>query len=287
VTLVLGADTLCWHQRLEQRDLTLDDCLAEAAEAGARFIQLSLHHARELPDAELKALARRAGDLGLAILASGDPLGGAHRGESPATATARIERWITRALALGSPILRVASGFYRADLAAQPGAIEAERNWTIEALGGALPAARAAGVVLAIENHSDFTVAEYRSILDALGDVRVFLDLINPVSALEDPEPVVRGLAPLAAAGHVKDYVLESIWTEGQYHRRGFRVLWRYPGEGVADLRALLQVLIEARDGRALHMSVEGLDNRADRRDQVTRLRRSLALVRELTLAQL
>lgn len=279
MSLVLGADTLCWHQRLEHGDLTLDECLAEAAEAGARFVQMSLHHARAHSTADLPALARRAGDLGLEVLASGDPLGGAHRGEAPAAATARVEEWMERAAALGSPILRVASGFYRADLAARPGAIEAEREWTIAALDGALPAARALGIVLAIENHSDFTVAEYRSILEATGEVRVFLDLVNPVSGLEDPEPVVRALAPLAVAGHVKDYALESIWTEGRYHRRGFNVLWRYPGEGVADLRALLAAL----GGRTLHLSVEGLDNRADRRDQVERLRRSLALIRALT----
>ena len=278
MTLVLGADTLCWHLRLEHRDLTLESCFEEAAEAGARFVQLSLHHAREHATGQLPALARRAGDLGLELLVSGDPLGGAHRGEAPAAATTRVVGWLERAAALGSPILRVASGFYRADLASRPGAIEAEREWTIEALGGALPAAREAGIVLAIENHSDFTVAEYRSILQATGDVKVFLDLINPVSALEDPEPIVRALAPLAVAGHVKDYALDSIWTEGRYHRRGFNVLWRYPGEGVADLRGLLAALGD----RDLHLSVEGLDNRADRRDQVERLRRSLTLVRGL-----
>jgi len=279
MSLVLGADTLCWHQRLEHRDLSIDDCLAEAAEAGARYVQLSLHHVRELSTSELPSLASRAGDLGLDLLASGDPLGGAHRGEAAAVATRRVEGWIERAAALGSSILRVASGFYRADLAALPGAIESERQWTIEALGDALPSARAAGIVLAIENHSDFNVAEYRSILEATGEVRVFLDLINPVSSLEDPEPIVRALAPLAVAGHVKDYALESIWTEGQYHRRGFNVLWRYPGEGVADLRALLAAL----GGSDLRLSVEGLDNRADERDQVERLRRSFALLRTLT----
>lgn len=280
--LILGADTLCWHQRLEHRDISLDECLAEAAGVGARFVQLSLHHARELDPAALEALARRAGDLGLHLLASADPLGGAHRGETAAAATTRVQGWIERAAALGSPILRVASGFYRADLAARPGAIEAEREWTIEALGGAAPDARAAGIVLAIENHSDFTVAEYGTILEALGDVRVFLDLINPVSALEDPEPVVRAMAPLAAAGHVKDYSLESIWTDGGYHRYGFEVRWRYPGEGVADLRGLLSVLREGLGQRDLHLSVEGLDNRADRRDQVERLRRSIQTIRVL-----
>jgi sugar phosphate isomerase/epimerase len=283
--LVLGADTLCWHLRLEHRELTLEEAFAEAADAGAAFMQLSLHHARDRSTDDLPALARRARDLGLRVLASGDPLEGAHRGESVATATARVEGWIERAAALGSPILRVASGFYRADLAGRPEAIEAERLWTVEALGGALDSARDAGVRLAIENHSDFTVAEYGSILRELGseDVGVFLDLINPISALDDPVTVVRGLAPLAVAGHIKDYELRSIWTEGRYHRRGFSVLWRYPGEGAADLPALLDALAEGLSARELHLSVEGLDNAAGVADQVDRLRTSLALLRDLT----
>ena len=283
--LVLGADTLCWHLRLEHRELTLEEAFAEAADAGAAFVQLSLHHARDRSTDELPALARRAEELGLRVLASGDPLGGAHRGESVATATDRVQGWIEGAAALGSPILRVASGFYRADLAGHPEAIEAERRWTIEALGGALESARDAGVRLAIENHSDFTVAEYESILKELGsdDVGVFLDLINPISALDDPVTVVRGLAPLAVAGHVKDYELRSIWTEGGYHRRGFSVLWRYPGEGAADLPALLDAVSEGLSGRELHLSVEGLDNAAGVADQVDRLRASLALLRDLT----
>jgi sugar phosphate isomerase/epimerase len=284
--VVLGADTLCWHLRLEKRELTLVEAFAEAAEAGAAFVQLSLHHARDLARDELPVLARRAGDMGVGLLASGDPLAGAHRGESVATATARVEEWIERAAALGSPILRVASGFYRADLADRPEAIEAERRWTVEALGGALESARAAGVRLAIENHSDFTVSEYESILQELGgeDVGVFLDVINPVSALDDPVEVVRGLAPLAVAGHVKDYELRSIWTEGEYHRRGFSVLWRYPGEGAADLRAILDALGEGLGGRELRLSVEGLDNSSGVADQVERLRASYALLRELTV---
>jgi sugar phosphate isomerase/epimerase len=285
--VVLGADTLCWHLRLEKRELTLVEAFAEAAEAGAEFVQLSLHHARDLATDDLPMLARGAADMGLGLLASGDPLGGAHRREPVAAATGRVEEWIERAAALGSPILRVASGFYRADLADRPEAIEAERRWTVEALGGALDSARAAGVRLAIENHSDFTVSEYESILRELGtdDVGVFLDVINPISALDDPVEVVRGLAPLALAGHVKDYELRSIWAEGQYHRRGFSVLWRYPGEGAADLRAILEALADGLEGRELELSVEGLDNEAGVSDQVERLRASFAHLRELTVA--
>ena len=50
-------------------------------------------------------------------------------------------------------------------------------------------------------------------------------------------------------------------------------------GEGVADLQALLGVLLEAASGEFL-LSVEGLDNRAGVADQVDRLRASLEAIR-------
>ena len=285
--LVLGADTLCWHLRLEAGDVTLEQVLDEAAGAGAEFLQLTLHHARERSLDALGALARRAGDLGLRILASGDFLGGARFGDEPSMAAERVRGWLERALVLGSPILRVTSGFYRADLATQPDAIEAERRWVIEALMAALPAARDAGVTIALENHADFSAEEYRSIIATVADehVAVFLDVINPIAALEDPLPVIRALAPLSVAGHVKDFELESIQTEGGYHRRGFSVLYRYPGEGAANLPQIWSALAEGLEGRELPVAVEGLDNRADVRDQAERLRRSFEHLRGLGAA--
>jgi sugar phosphate isomerase/epimerase len=285
--LVLGADTLCWHLRLETGDIGLERVLEETASAGGQYLQLTLHHARDRSVEDLRGLTRRADDLGLRILASGDFLGGARFGDEPRLAAERVEAWLERAVALGSPLLRVTSGFYRADLADRPDAIEAERHWVIEALGTSLPAARDAGVTLALENHSDFTAAEYRSIVEAVDDARarVFLDVINPVAALEDPVPVVAALAPFAVAGHVKDFELESIQTEGGYHRRGFSVLYRYPGEGIADLPRIWSALAAGLEGRELPIAVEGLDSRADVRDQAERLRRSFEHLRRLVPA--
>ncbi len=285
--LTLGVDTLCWHLRLEAGDLSLEDLLEEAAQADAEYVQLTLHHARGRTPGELERLAARAADLGMRVLASGDFLGGARFGDPPGAAAERVAAWLERAVALGSPILRVTSSFYRADLGGIPGAIEAERLWAIEALSAALPAARDAGVTLALENHSDFTAAEYRSILEAVDDQRaaMFLDVINPVAALEDPVPVVEQLAPFAVAGHVKDFVLESIHNDDGYHRRGFSVLYRYPGEGLADLPALWSALAAGLGGRELPLAVEGLDNRGDVRDQVERLRGALRRLRELVPA--
>ena len=60
--LVLGADTLCWHARLEAGEIDLDGVLAEAREGGAAFVQLNLHHARatlQLTSREVKDGPRR------------------------------------------------------------------------------------------------------------------------------------------------------------------------------------------------------------------------------------
>ncbi len=269
--LVLGADTLCWHARLEAGEIDLDGVIDEARQAGAAFVQLNLHHARALEDRALGDLARRAEGEGLRLLASGDFLRGDGR--------ERVAHWVDRAALIGSPILRVASGFYRADLAGRPDLIAAEADHVVAVLGSSLGVAADAGVRLLLENHSDFTAAEYVDIVDRVGEIGVFLDLINPVSSLEDPAPVIERLAPLAPAGHVKDYELVSDFVADGYHRRGWALRWRYPGEGVADLRTLLGVLLGAAGGEFL-LSVEGLDNRAGVADQVGRLRASLDAIR-------
>jgi sugar phosphate isomerase/epimerase len=279
----LGVDTLCWHLRLEQGAVTVEDVLEQAVELGADFVQVNLHHVRGRELGQLDAIAARADELGLRLLASGDFLGAGRNGDAPSVGIDRVHGWLERAAALRSPILRVVSGFYRAELMGRPDLIEAERGYVVSVLQGALAAADAAGIALLLENHSDFTVDEYRSLVaEAGGSTGVFLDLINPIAALDEPVPVVRALAPLARAGHVKDYEFESIPTDDGYHRRGFSVRYRYPGEGVADLPLLVGTLRDGLQGRDFDLSVEGLDNRADVDDQRERLAPALALLRGL-----
>jgi sugar phosphate isomerase/epimerase len=281
----LGVDTLCWHLRLEGGELSVENVLDEAASLGAECVQVNLHHVRHRSIVELAGLRGHAEGHGLALLASGDFLGQARNGDEPSVGVGRVAGWLERAVAIGSPILRVVSGFYRAELAGRPELVEAERRYVVAVLERAAPGAEAAGVTLLLENHSDFTAEEYRSIVAEVGAGRigVFLDLINPVAALDDPVPVVEALAPLALAGHVKDYVFESIQTDDAYHRRGFSVLYRYPGEGVADLPSLMGALRRGVGDRDVWLTVEGLDNRANVADQASRLGPSLALLRELS----
>jgi sugar phosphate isomerase/epimerase len=283
-TVRVGVDTLCWHLRIERGAVTVDEVLDQSAELGADCLAVNLHHLRHEGLDAHRRLAARAGEAGIALLASGDFVGAARRGDRPHEGVDRVQRWIERADALGSPYLRVASGFYRAELAGQPEVIEAERRYVVAVLQGALPAADEAGVMLLLENHSDFTADEYARIVDEVGEGRigVFLDLINPVAAMEDPLPVIARLAPLARVGHVKDYELVSIQTDDAYHRRGFEVRYRYPGEGVAPLRALVQALYAGLPDREYHLAIEGLDNTAEVDDQRRRLAPALALLRRL-----
>jgi sugar phosphate isomerase/epimerase len=284
MTILVGTDTLCWHLRLETGRVTVEEVLDVSAALGADGVAVNLYHVRG--HGNLPALAQRAGDLGLRLGASGDFLGAARRGDTVAAGVDRVRGWLEGAVALGSDYLRVASSFYRAELAGQPGVIDRERELVTAILAAMADEARSAGITLLLENHSDFTIAEYRQIVEDVGRDRmgVFLDVINPIAAFDNPIGVIAELAPLALAGHVKDYVLESIQQPDGYHRRGFSVLYRYPGEGQADLPALLGELQAGLDpARPYLLTVEGLDNRAEVDDQAARIGPALAYVRSLT----
>jgi sugar phosphate isomerase/epimerase len=284
VTISLGVDTLCWHMPLEAGLISVEDVLRDAASLGAPVVALNLHHTRERPVDAHRAVAAMADDLGLRVLAQGDFLGSPRLGDEPSVGVERIRGWLERASALGSPTLRLASGFYRAELAARPDLIEAERRYVTEVLVGARDDAEAADVRLVMENHSDFLVTEYEEIVHEVGTahVGVFLDLINPIMTFDDPFRAIEVLAPLARNGHVRDFELISVHQPDRYHRRGFDVRYRYPGEGVAPLAALVGALSATVGDRPYDLLIEGLDSTADTLDQHDRLATCMPLVRDL-----
>ncbi len=286
MTVVLGVDTLSYHCRLDAGEVSIEAVLQEIRDIGYEFAQLNIYHVRDKSLAELDELRRYAGRVGLELDLAGEQIGYASKGESPDDALRRILHWTDRAVALGSPYLRVASGFYRHELS-DPDLIRAEQRYVIESLSLAAKEIAGRGVKLLLENHSDFTVEEYAQIIDEVGpeSLGVFLDVINPVTMLADPLPVVQRLVQWAPAGHVKDYRFQSRYVEGGFHRRGFEVQYCYPGEGVADLPALLGAVVAADRADPYHLSVEGLDNRRGLADQSERLAGSLTLLRRLTEA--
>ena len=281
--VLLGVDTLCWHTRLEAGAVGLQDIVDTARRLRCDYVQVNLHHLRKTGIAGVERLRDDAG--GMPLLASGDFLGAARSGDSVDAGVDRVRRWLESAVAMGSPILRVASGFYRSELAGRPDLIRGEQTFVTDVLDRTADEALAVGVQLLLENHSDFSIAEYHAIVNAVGVERtgVFLDMINAVAELADPVRVVEQLAPLSPAGHVKDYIFRSIQQPDGYHRRGFEVLYRYPGEGVAPLSQLVAALLRGVEGREFHLAIEGLDNSAEIDDQEARLAMSLTCLRRLT----
>lgn len=284
MTIEVGVDTLCWHMRLEAGAITVEAVLDDAATLDVSVVAVNLHHLRDRSVADHAALAARASGAGLRLLAQGDFVGSPRLGDRPPTGVARILGWLERAVALGSPSLRLASGFYRAELASQPDLIDTERRYVTAVLRAAVPAAADAGVRLVLENHSDFTIDEYEAIVADVGADRmgVFLDLINPIVTFDDPLRAIARLAPHARCGHVRDFELRSVQQPDSYHRRGFDVRYRYPGEGVAPLPAILSALVATVGKRPYDLLIEGLDSRADVDDQHERLARALPFVRRL-----
>ncbi len=284
MNITLGVDTLCWHMRLASGAITIERVIEDAASLQAAVVALNLHHVRERSLSQLRELLGRADSLGVRLLAQGDFIGSPRRGDDVATGVARIDEWVERAAALESPSLRLVSGFYRAELASQPELIEAERRYVSNVLARAAEHASAAAVRLLLENHSDFTIEEYERIVHEVGRDRmgVFFDLINPIVTFDDPMRAIERLAPLASSGHVRDFELRSIQQPDNYHRRGFEVLYRYPGEGAAPTTALVTKLKQVVGDRAYDLVIEGLDSRAERDDQVERLRPALAFLRRL-----
>jgi sugar phosphate isomerase/epimerase len=282
--IALGVDTLSYHCRIEASEIDVEDVFADVAALGASYVQLDLHHVRGRSMLELERLRDHAESLGLGILTSGDFVGSPRRGDSPADGVDRIDQWMSRAAAVGSPIVRVASGFYRAELAGEPGLIEAEQRYVIDTLLLARERLGSRGIKILLENHSDFTPQEYSEIVSTVGSdaMGVFLDLINPVATLSDPVTAVTALVPHAVAGHIKDYRFVSHFVDDGYHRRGFEVQWCYPGEGVADLASLIDIVTSRESGSPYFLAIEGLDNRAGVADQHERLGRSLGLLRTL-----
>ncbi|GEL21979.1 hypothetical protein PSU4_09330 [Pseudonocardia sulfidoxydans NBRC 16205] len=282
--IVLGVDTLSYHCRLAAGEISLEDVLREIADLGYAFVQFNAVHVRERDTAALVGLRALADDLGLGITLSGDVVGRVGNGDTVDGGVERITAWVALAETIGSPFARVSSGFYRAELFDEPGLIAAEQRYVTDTLRRAVDEVPG-DVQILLENHSDFTADEYAEIIAGVGSDRVgvFLDLINPISSLQDPLPVITRLAPLAPSGHVKDFRLVSRYVQDRFHRRGFDVQWCYPGEGVADLTSLVGVLAGSADrAEPYRLSVEGLDNHPGVADQRERLAASLTFLRTL-----
>lgn len=203
------------------------DLIAEARALGLTVVQFADNMPLHLRDAdEIAALARAAAAAGITIelgMAGFDP--------------GLLRRYLALARDLGAGLLRIA--FDAAEARAGAEALA-------EAVRTVLPEARAAGVVLAAENHFHIPSPTLRAVAEAVDDPSfgVCLDVANSICAGEWPETTVALLAPFAMNLHLKDYTIVP-----DPYGVGFRIVGTPLGEGRTDVGAILARLRSA--GRA------------------------------------
>lgn len=193
------------------------------------------------------SLGTRTGDAAAAVRRVADKLGMAVEGivNPPAENRTDQERFaaeLAAARACGAEVVRtVLLGGRRYEVFDQPADYPAFVTRAGAMLRRAEPAARAAKVVLAVENHKDFRADEQVDLLQAVGSewVGVCVDTGNNLALLDDPLETVKRLAPLARTVHLKDIGLEEAAD-------GFRMAEVPLGRGCLDLPAMVKVLRQA-----------------------------------------
>ncbi|MBI4602343.1 MAG: sugar phosphate isomerase/epimerase [Planctomycetes bacterium] len=133
------------------------------------------------------------------------------------------------------------------------------------------------GVVLAIENHLDYTSAEILRILEEVGSdsLKVNFDTGNALRMLEDPAKAARCLAPHIAATHIKDVdVCRGVPPDAWYFFSSVAA-----GTGLVDMAGVVRALAEG--GYEGLLAVES-DHHKDGRDEDRIVAESVAYLKGL-----
>jgi sugar phosphate isomerase/epimerase len=162
--------------------------------------------------------------------------GGAILPKSPAEfdqSVRNIRQAITRAAAIGSPIVRCLAASDREHL--PPGTPEQHIETMIKLLRAVRTPCMDAGVKIAIENHKDFHAWETRTFIEGGGKefVGSYLDTGNPIFVLENPLTTLEVLGPYAVTVHLRDTAIYE-------HPRGVAVQWVPLGEGAVDFKRFI-----------------------------------------------
>jgi len=279
----VGIDSYCYHRYFgeiypDQEDpgvrWTLQDVVKRAAELGVDGVSLESCFFESLePDylAEIKAALDEKGME--RVLAWGHPDGlEAGRNEN---AWREMNELIPRAQFMGADIMRiVASSLMFRDEPHGP-----QIDAIARMLKKSVRIAEDHGVVLAIENHIDYTSTEIEEILDRVGSesLKVNFDTGNTLRMMEDPVAAARRLGPYTVATHTKDVdACRHVRPEEWYFFSSVPV-----GTGLIDIPGVVRALRESGyDGVLAVESDHHKDNQDEDKlvaDSVTYLRKLLA----------
>lgn len=223
----------------------LEGFLALAEELGARVVELWDGWLEKLDEAGLAALRQRLQKLDILPVISS----GLQNGD--------VDACIGYAKALGADRMRFAlTPILCGDRAA------AGERWhelvrsVREKLEAGAAKAEAAGLLLLIENHQDFTSRELVGFCEEFGPaVRIVYDTANSFPVAEAPLDFTRVVAPYVRYVHVKDYNV-------QFTEEGFRLIRCPSGDGAVPFRELFAILAEHNDSMIAAIEVGALEAR-------------------------
>lgn len=205
----------------------LEGFIAIARELDAKVLEIFDPWLARLSDEELKTLRGRLRDAGMTrIVSSGlanmGPMDSAFR--SAKALDAKVIR-------LGlTPVLEGSRNAWG------PKWFELQANIR-EALGKYAPIAADHGVVLAIENHQDFTSQELVDFCEEFGPgVGICFDTGNAFPVLEAPLDFARRAAPYVRHVHLKDYRV-------QFTEEGYRLVRCAIGDGAVPVKGIADIL--------------------------------------------
>lgn len=256
---------------------TLDDFLKRAGELKLDVVSLETCFLPPLDRPFLESLRKKLSERNLeGMLSWGHPRG-LETGKNPAAAE-DLKNTVEAARFLETRVLRIVCGGL-ADRLQEPVPLQKER--VLKMLPGIVEHAQAHDVVLAMENHLDFTADEQVEILQKINspNLRVTLDTGNNLRNLEDPMEVVRKLAPYTAATHIKDIMATGKGNPATEWRR----FWPSAplGRGIIDLAEVVRILRQNNYRGALNVEIDFLDPRWPDEDEA--VAESITYLRKIT----
>lgn len=277
----VGVDSYCYHRYFgeiypDQQDpgvrWTFRDFLRRAVELAVDAVSLESCFFESLEPGYLGEIKAALDEHGLErVLAWGHP-DGLEAGRNH-EAWRQMNALIPKARLMGAGIMRVVASSLMFRHEPHGPQIEA----VVKMLRESVKIAADHGVVLALENHIDYTSAEIEEILQRVDSpaLRVNFDTGNTLRMMEDPVAAARRLGPYTVATHTKDVeACRHVRPEEWYFFSSVPV-----GTGLIDMPGVVKALKDC--GYQGALTVES-DHHKDNQDEDKLVAQSVAYLREL-----
>jgi 3-oxoisoapionate decarboxylase len=277
----VGIDSYCYHRYFgeiypDQTDpgvrWTFLDFVQRASDLGVDGVSLESCFFDSLEPAYLSEIKAVLDQKGLErVLAWGHP-DGLEAGRNRA-AWREMNELIPRARFMGADIMRIVASSLMFRFEPHEPQIEA----IVKMLRESVQIAEDQGVVIALENHIDYTSAEILQILERVDSpaLRVNFDTGNTLRMMEDPVAAARRLGPYTVATHTKDVdACRHVRPEEWYFFSSVPV-----GTGLIDMPGVVRALRDSGFNGVL--AVES-DHHKDNQDEIKLVADSIAYLKRL-----